>query len=215
MERDQETTQHPAFGQIEFIRVSSGGGQSFYGSELPQQNYMEIRIHKSELIRDLTHDRYHDKKCIFSARLTAIQFSELITSFNIGSGVPCTITQIGDQQVEKLPPLENRKTFVHRQFKNRMKQFADTLKEKSNRAKELTAKKTLSKADQEELANTIRWLTQEVAENIPYFAECFQETTDKVVVEAKAEVENAILHKINTLGLNALHEQKKLLTDGK
>jgi hypothetical protein len=39
----------------------------------------------------------------------------------------------------------------------------------------------------------------------------FQETMDEVVFEAKTEVENAIQHKINTLGLSALHEQNELL----
>ena len=36
---------------------------------------------------------------------------------------------------------------------------------------------------------------------------------DKVVFEAKTEVENAIQHKINVLGLDALHEQQRLLTE--
>ena len=53
-------------------------------------------------------------------------------------------------------------------------------------------------------------ITQEVTMNIPYFAKCFQETMDNVVFEAKLEVENAILHKVTSLGLNALHEQKKI-----
>ena len=35
---------------------------------------------------------------------------------------------------------------------------------------------------------------------------------DEVVLEAKTEVENAIQHKINVLGLDVLHEQNKLLS---
>ena len=52
---------------------------------------------------------------------------------------------------------------------------------------------------------------KEVTSNIPFFAKCFQGTMDEVVMDAKTEVENAIQHKINTLGLNALHEQNRLL----
>ena len=55
----------------------------------------------------------------------------------------------------------------------------------------------------------IEWLTGEVERNIPYFAKCFQETMDEVVFEAKTEVENAIQHKINVLGISALQEQNK------
>ena len=91
-----------------------------------------------------------------------------------------------------------------------MKNFASNLKEKQNKAKELIAKKTLSKEDTILLKNYIDWLTQEISSNIPFFAECFQETMDAVVFEAKLEVENAIQHKINTLGLNALKDQTLL-----
>jgi hypothetical protein len=38
---------------------------------------------------------------------------------------------------------------------------------------------------------------------------------DEMVFEAKTEVENAIQHKINVLGLNALHEENKLISDSK
>jgi hypothetical protein len=55
------------------------------------------------------------------------------------------------------------------------------------------------------------WLTTEIERNIPFFMECFQETADLVVQEAKSEVENAIQHKINILGLTELHKQNKLL----
>ena len=64
-----------------------------------------------------------------------------------------------------------------------------------------------------ELQMHLEWLTGEVESNIPFFAKCFQETMDKVVFEAKTEVENAIQHKINVIGLNALHEQNKLLIE--
>jgi len=36
---------------------------------------------------------------------------------------------------------------------------------------------------------------------------------DTVVYEAKTEVENAIQHKINVLGLSELHKQQKLLNE--
>ena len=54
-------------------------------------------------------------------------------------------------------------------------------------------------------------MTSEVSDNMPFFAECFQEVMDEVVLEAKLEVENDIQHKISTLGLEALYDQNKLL----
>lgn len=207
---EKERYNHNSYGQFEFSRVNSNG-QSFYGSELPQEHYIELKIHQSEIIRNLTADRYHDTKRLVKVRMTTNQFSEAITSLNIGNGVPCTIEFIANNTVDKFPNVESRKEFIHRKFSDRMNNFAKTLKEKQLRVKELSAKKTLSKEDQKELNWTVDWLTQEVAQNIPFFMECFQETMDEVVLEAKSEVENAIQHKITTLGLEALHQKNKLL----
>ena len=94
-----------------------------------------------------------------------------------------------------------------------MKEFANQIKENQNKAKEIVRKKTLSKSDIHELTWYLEWLTQEISSNIPFFAKCFQETMDTVVYEAKTEVENAIQHKINVLGLSELHKQQKLLNE--
>lgn len=211
--KEKERHTHPSFGQLRFSRVS-GSGQKFYGSELPQDHYITMEVVPSEISRDLSRDWYFGHGLpLIEVRMTSSQFSEAITSMNQGSGVPCTVEKVAQKSVEKLPEAESRKEFVHRKFKDRMIEFAKTLKEKQARAKALTAKKTLSKDDQRELNFLIEWLTTEVSNNIPFFAECFQETVDKVVLEAKSEVENAIQHKITTIGLAELHKHNNLLID--
>jgi len=210
--KEKEKTTHESFGQIRFSRVS--GNARFYGSELEQDHYITMEVHHSEIDRDLSRDWYFASRLpVVAIRMTAGQFSEMITSMNYGQGIPCTIEMIDGKPVEKLPEQESRKEFVHRKFKERMKEFAKTLREKQDKAKEIVKKKTLSKKDIDELSFHLEWLTQEVASNIPFFAQCFQETMDEVVLEAKIEVENAIQHKINVLGLQALHAQNNLLSD--
>lgn len=211
MKYEEEVVQHPSFGQIRFARVS--GRARFYGSELEQDHYISMTVQQSEAKRTLTKDWYHSRGLpLIEIRMTAGQFSEMITSMN-HEGVCCTIECVNGVRVEPLPDVESRKELVHRQFEDRMKDFAKTLREKQLRAKELICKKTLSKADSKELEWLIDWITQEVSSNIPFFGQCFQETVDTVVSEAKMEVENAIQHKVNTLGLNALYEQNKLLSN--
>jgi Glu-tRNA(Gln) amidotransferase subunit E-like FAD-binding protein len=208
---EQENFRHESFGQIMFTRTN--GLASFYGSELEQQNYISMELHQSEIQRDITCDRYYNYGApLVRIRMSAGQFSELITSLNVGGGACCTIERLMGKKVAELPTAESRKEFVHRKFEDRMKEFADKLKNKQSRAKEISSKKTLSKADQEELNMTVEWLTQEVARNIPFFAMCFKETMDEVVFEAKLEVENAIQHKISVLGLSELHKQNELLS---
>lgn len=210
---EQESLSHESFGQIQFNR-SNANGTHFYGSELPQDHYISMEVHHSEIHRELTQDRYYNRGQVLRIRLSSGQFAEMLTSMNCGSGVPCTIERIEGRKIAELPMQESRKEFVHRKFEDRMKMFGNSIRERQNKAKELVKKKTLSKDDMHQLQMHLEWLTGEVERNIPFFAKCFQETMDEVVFEAKTEVENAIQHKINVLGLNALHEQNKLLSDG-
>ncbi len=209
---ETESATHESFGQIRFNR--SQGSASFYGSELQQDHYITMEIHQSEIQRQLTNEWHFENGApIVKLRMTSGQFAEMITSMNNGSGVPCTLEMIKGERLQKLPPQESRKEFVHRKFEDRMKDFADTIRERQNKAKELVKKKTLSKQDIHDLTHHLEWLTGEVERNIPYFAKCFQETMDEVVLEAKTEVENAIQHKISVLGLNELQKQNKLLSE--
>lgn len=209
-----ERQSHPSFGQISFSRVQ--GRARFYGSELPQDHYMTMQIHHSELERKLNHDWYYNTGVpLISIRMTSNQFSEMITSMNRGGGVCCTIENIDGKRIEQMPDIESRKELSHKEFKKEMAEFAKKINSTKDRAKELVKKKSLSKSDISELSIVLDYITMEISENIPYFAKAFQEMTDKVVLEAKTEVENAIQHKINVLGLNALHEENKLLEDKK
>lgn len=213
MEKETRRT-HPSYGKIAFTRTNSTGTE-FFGSELKQDNYVSLEIHNAEVVRDLSCDRYYpDGPVLVRVRMSSAQFAELITSMNVGSGVCCTIERLAGKKVEEYQPQESRKEFVHNEFKQRMKQFSNQLTQKQKEAKDLINKKTLSKEDMRLLNNYIEWLTQEISSNIPYFAERFQETMDTVVHEAKLELENALQHKISVLGLNELHNQNKLLSDG-
>jgi hypothetical protein len=210
MEKERYT--HPSFGQIYIGRVSSGGnGPNFYGSELPQNNYITLEVYQSEMERELTKDwHYTHGLPLIKLRMSSGQFAEMITSLNRGNGTCCTIEMVDRKSVEKMATQESRKEFVHRKFKDRMTMFANTIREKQKQATTLVKKKTLSKKDVHSLSNHLEWLTTEVEQNIPYFLECFQEDMDVVIHEAKLEIENAIQHKINVLGLQELQKVKRI-----
>ena len=57
---EKETISHESFGQIQFNRSNSNGTQ-FYGSELPQDHYISMEVHHSEIQRELTQDRYYNR----------------------------------------------------------------------------------------------------------------------------------------------------------
>lgn len=209
---EKENTTHQSFGLARFSRVN--GLSNFFGSELEQDNYITFELTEAEVERSLSRERYYGRNRLVKFRMTSSQFAELITSLNIGSGVPCTIEYLPDNRIDKLPEIESRKSFVHRKFKDRMQEFADRVKNMQQNAITITKKKTLSKADVAILTNHLEYLTTEITNNIPFFIECFQETADKVVEEAKMEIENVIMHKITLAGVESLGLENNLLKSG-
>ncbi len=202
MEEERHT--HESFGQIRIGRTH--GKSRFYGSELEQDNYITMEISNSEVKRSLTSEYFFPTKLLLRLRMSANQFAEAITSLNMGGGVPVTL-EFFNGRIEELPEIESRKEFVHRKFRDRMTSFANTIKANQQSAKEIVKKKTLSKEDIHNLSLQLDFMITEIEKNIPFFIECFQETADEVVKEAKMEVESAIQHKINVLGLQELQNQ--------
>lgn len=218
MSKEREETVHPAFGMISFSRTSCGRSPKFFGSSLPVESYIEIKVQQGSIERDLGRDWYHPahpKKDIVIARMTPSQFSELITTMNIGEGVPCTLEIVNGERVEPLKDFENRAEFHQRKIVEQMQNFSKQLSVSRKRSEELIAKKNLTKEDQKELSWILGSALQEIDKNIPFFLKTFQEGADKIIVEAKAEVENSITNKLMTLGLDAFKDQLRKLEDKK
>lgn len=201
-----EPQSHPSYGQICFNRTESTG-ERFYGSELSQRSYVSLEIHESEIYRSLNADRYHPRKNIIRLRMSNAQFAELITSFNRGSGTPCTIERIKGEGFD-LPEAESRKEVHSREFQERMKAFASNNVNTMNEILELS--KGLSAKRREEIKRKLQRINSEVASNIPFFADQFQEHMDKVVNDAKCEVEGYVENKIRSAGLSAIADQFQL-----
>ena len=210
MDSTSERHTHESFGQIRFSRVS--GKANFYGSELEHNHYISLEIHQSEIDRTLSQDWHHNTgPMVMRLRMTAGQFSELITSMNYGSGVCCTMEYREGKKIQQLPEQESRKEFVHRKFADKLKDFGEKVDTIKENILGYFGKKSLTKADKESAERQLNSLTSEIKSNIPFVAKCYQETVDEMTYEAKLEVENAIISKVTTLGLKALHDENKLL----
>lgn len=70
---ENERQSHPSYAQLSFSRIN--GRANFYGSELTQDNYIEMTLLQSEVEKDLTAQRYFasSRKPLVKLRLSAIQ----------------------------------------------------------------------------------------------------------------------------------------------
>lgn len=199
----EEVLKEKAFGQISFSRIT-GGNSKFYGSNLNANSYIQLTISQSEMIRNLTDDKYYNREKIIIVDMTNSQFAELITSLNFGNGIPCTIRYNNGEKINYENHIENRRDFVVRKFKEKMKTFSSKLKNYKSEVSEILKKNKLSVADKQNINNGIDKVITETEDNIPFYLECFQEAMEDIIVESKNDTEASILHKLTSIGLNTL-----------
>lgn len=200
---ERKLYKHPSFGMLSISRIQGNSGYLF-GSEIQAMNFIELKLSTATLERDLTSDHYRGEEQLFTIKMSPNQFSELITTMNIGEGVPVTIERVMREEIEQNSTMESKKSYTQSQFKQRMDNFLVEINKNQERAKEIIKKKNLSKDDQEQLNRHMEKINQEVKLNIPFFLRCFQEVMDKVVLDAKAEIDSALLHSVVEAGIKVL-----------
>lgn len=138
--------------------------------------------------------------------LSAAQFAELLTSMNVGSGVPCTLRYADGKRKENPPEEKLEAEQVRHDFKDKTEQVARKMDASVKKIGELLAKKNLGQKDREEIQNLLGLIVQDVRSNLPFWLRSFNEATEKMTVAAKAEVDAFMTHAVMLAGIKALTE---------
>ena len=204
---DEKIYEHPSFGMLRFSRINGRSGYLF-GSEIQADNYVQLELSNGEMKRDLTDDRFYAKKNLFRVKMSPNQFAELITTLNYGSGVPCTIEFIGKDIIKQCDTIKSRKTQTQEQFKQRLANFMVEMNHQYSDIQKIISSGNLSKENKKKLIWFYEKVQQEIKSNIPFFLRCFQESMDKVILDAKTEIDAAIQHKIVSAGIKTLEDEQ-------
>jgi hypothetical protein len=204
---DEKIYEHPSFGMLRFSRINGRSGYLF-GSEIQADNYVQLELSNGEMKRDLTDDNFYAKKNLFRVKMSPNQFAELITTLNYGSGVPCTIEYIGNDIIEQCDTIKSRKTQTQEQFKQRLADFMVEMNHQYSDVQKIISSGNISKKNEKKLTCFYEKVQQEIKSNIPFFLRCFQESMDKVVLDAKTEIDAAIKHKIVSAGIKTLEDEQ-------
>lgn len=185
---NEKVLDHPSFGQIEVTRCHCSGKTSLYGSSLSQHQTIRVTLYRSQLGRMLNKNWYHTKERLFEIEMSPTQWAEFISSMNIGGGVPCTIRIDSDGQVEPCPEIPTRQLFDS-EFRETVEDSSKKINEAISICADLMNKKTLTKADRNELMEYLNQIKRNLTDAIPFIQQSFTEQMDKTVHEAKGEIE--------------------------
>ena len=87
---DNNREKHPSFGMVGFSRISCGN-QRLFGSSIEHDTMIALRVHTAYRTESFGYEHVYADEDIVEVMLSPAQFSELLTTMNIGDGVPCTI----------------------------------------------------------------------------------------------------------------------------
>jgi hypothetical protein len=203
----EEEETHPSYGLVQFNRKSGGSGRLF-GSSVENPTQVSLKISRGKRSTDYGKSWYFSSEDLIEVDLSPSQFSELLTSMNTGPGVPCTIRRFNGKGYT-LP--EETKSEVDRArdyHKTRLESFQTEINAKVEEIdKMLATKKTISKSDRAVIKDCLYNINRELHSNMPFYFDCFAESTDKVVAEAKSEIDGFVTHIVHQTGLEALKDK--------
>jgi len=211
-DRDGFIEDHESYGMIGISRQHGHDTTDLFGSSVRHNTVFSLRIQRADKRRHLNRNWYHGKgKPIVEVYLSPNQLVDMITSLNVGDGVPCTLSRVNGEKMDGCPSTDTRQQFED-EFADKMKNITSETSKLERQASELlTRKGTLKKAEKEELLHTISMLVQNIRSNVPFVQSSFNEAMDDTVTEAKSEVEAFFTSKVQSLGLEALQSELQQL----
>lgn len=204
---DEVVYNDPSFGVACLSRTC--GAANLFGSSVNHQHYISLTIRTAKLTRSNLHDdRIYGGEEIVRVAMSAVQLGELLTNMNVSEGVPCTIERRmvdGHYISIKHAPsvVSNKKTFED-EFKEKAEKCSRILEDLIKMSRDLEAKPSTTKAERRELTNKIEKVQTEIRSNMPFMVEQFNECIEKVVGEAKGEIESYRAAVIERAGMASL-----------
>ncbi len=201
------TETHPAYAQLSIHRTTrhGGDGNTLYGSAIKHQSTISMIIAPSEKhTNSYMQSYYASNRPYIEVEMSQSQFSEAITSMNMGGGVPVTLRSLRGDVIPMC--IEQTVQDLNQSHLNdQLNELAKTIGRFDTASRCILGKKgTITVADKKKLMSMYSTVIQEMNSNLPFLNECLQETLDKNTNAAKAEIEAFMLNTITNLGLDAL-----------
>jgi ElaB/YqjD/DUF883 family membrane-anchored ribosome-binding protein len=218
---DKTIDKHESYGLIGISRQTSSLAVPLFGSSIKHNNIISICIRHAKVERKYHQEWFFSdsRQPIVEINLSPSQFAEMITTMNIGDGVPCTIRYVEGKEMER-PPYSGMNETFNKELVQDVDHCLTELKELEKQATELLEKKgQLKVSERKELLDRLKMLIQHIFSNMPFLHKQYTRAMNKTVTTAKAEIEAFYTNAVIKVGKNALENGDSLdipkLTDNK
>lgn len=212
--RTDHAERHESFGLVGISRLSYGPGRNrMFGSRLDSHpTTYKITVRRAVRTHsDLAYDRFSSDHTaarteLIEFELTATQFVDMLTTSNVGEGVPCTIRAVLGEQMDPVPNEHKTETeLIRERFGTEMRDIARAVKPITDKITGILDKRTaIGKKDRDNLASHVNQILRHFTDHAPWVMRQFGEATERMLVAGKAEVEAYAESVIRAAGLEAL-----------
>jgi hypothetical protein len=206
---------HPSWGVIQVARTT--GSRTLFGSNIEHGHFITLRIgtaykHLSESGHETISGS--SNRQIVEVSMSEAQWAALLSSMNMGSGVPCTLESVNSETLPDCPDDQVRERF-HQLIESDVTKLSERLRMMEEEiATRFEDKKPLTQAEKREILGQMSSVLQELRSNMPYVQKVFEEKLEEQVEGAKAEIDGFIAFKAQMLGAEALKEKFAALSQG-
>lgn len=200
-----ERFEHESYGMILFSRTMNGRSCQLFGSSLASHHStIRMTVQRGVHEHDLHADRFYGKGGLplIEVEMSAAQFAEAITSMNMGSGVPCTLRCVNQKDVEDPPDQLTEAQRVKANFADDVRDMVAEMKKRRVEIECLTDR--LPAKSKQQLKIALDVMVQQLASNVPFVVEQFNEATDRITTSAKHDIEAFAMHALHVAGHEAL-----------
>ena len=183
----------------------SGRSDDLFGTSIDHLHTIRLRISKAVEYRDqgMSHSHYLDKQQLIEVEMSPMQWAELLTSMNVGCGVPCTIRHIGGKRIEGVQH-ENEHLKIQDELAAKAKKAAGEISRVVASIESQLAESKLPKKTQVEIIQKLTRFERVVGDSIPFIHKQFTESCEKTVTEVKSAVDSFVMHAIVQTGIEHL-----------
>lgn len=206
--KDDIITTNPSYVTVQFNRFTTSPGVMMNGSTIRHSHGISLHISKAEEHRYLHSDHvFGNIKDIIEVWLSPMQFADLLTQMNVGTGVPGTMIYHNGKKFD-CPSVPSKSE----QFKKETKERVDNIVMSLKRALSLATKyldKQPTKSERKEMVSAIKDVESELHSGLPFLMSQFSEQMEKTVTDAKASVDAFVDQAVLKTGLKTLLENNK------
>lgn len=207
----QRRITHPSFATVRVSRVS-GGDTVLFDSSIKHNGYITMTFMEAEMTDNgYRHSVMGHGREFFQVAMTENQFVAMVTRMNVGSGVPVTIQHRQIGPLEITPSIATFESSA--ESLGRMANDVDDSVREQVRERVATLKgmlEGLPKKKAEAISNLIDIIVAQSKSNMDYGHVCLKEKAEKLVTEAKVEIDAHVSGVITQLGVDSLQHLSQL-----